>query len=112
MSLQIAFLLTFLAGGVSVWLLLRMSGQVEKERMAIINNKVHELGGSLLRSDLVSRQNCSFQSEYSDPDFVYKFYKIAYKVGTETKECWAILEMKQRSFGPGGAIQANWIWRF
>lgn len=111
MSLQLAFLLTFIAGGVSVWLLMRVSKESERERMAVINNKIRSIGGSIVSIDLIKRSRCPFSSEYQDPDFVYKFYKITYDIELEIKECWAVLEMKQRRYGPGSAIHSNWIWR-
>ncbi|MFT6984861.1 MAG: hypothetical protein ACJAT7_000662 [Psychromonas sp.] len=112
MNLQLAFLLTFLAGGISVWILIRMSRQAEQDRMDVINKQISTIGGNTISIDLVARKNCPFSSEYGDPDLVYKFYKITYDVEHELKECWAVLEMKQRSYGPSGAIKANWIWRY
>ncbi len=111
MSLQLAFLLTFIAGGVSVWLLMRVSKQTERERMAVISNKIRSMDGSIVSIDLIKRSRCPFSNEYQNPDFVYKFYKITYDIDLEIKECWAILEMKQPSYGPGNAIHSNWIWR-
>ncbi|PWI33291.1 hypothetical protein DI392_10565 [Vibrio albus] len=111
MSLQLAFLLTFIAGGLSVWVLMRMSKQAENERMNIIEKHINALGGTIISIELINRKNCPFSSEYHDPDLVYKFYKVSYDLEHELKECWTVLEMKQRSYGPGGAIDAKWVWR-
>lgn len=111
MSLQLAFLLTFIAGGLSVWLLIRMSRQSERERMDAIKKRIIAFGGEVIDVEIVDRVSCPFSSEYQDPDLAYKFYKVTYHVGGENKHCWAVLEMKQPGYGPGGAIQTNWIWR-
>ena len=111
MSMQLAFLLIFVAGGLSVWILMRMSKQVEHERMDAIKKKISIIGGNVISIELINRNNCPFSSEYQDPDLVYKFYKVIYDVQHESKECWVTLEMKQRSYGPSSAIQTNWIWR-
>ena len=94
MSLPFAFLLTFVAGGLSVWILMRMSRQAEHERMDVIKKKISSIGGNIISIELINRKNCPFSSEYQDPDLVYKFYKVTYDVEHELKECWAVLEMK------------------
>ncbi|WP_157810324.1 hypothetical protein [Vibrio sp. HA2012] len=111
MTLQFAFLLTFIAGGVSVWICMRMSAQVKQERIDTIKKYIRSIGGNTLNIDLTDRKDCPFSSEYTNPDRVYKFYKIRYIADHEQKVCWAVLEMKQRSYGPGGAITTHWIWR-
>jgi len=111
MSLKYAFLLTFIAGGISVWLCVIMSGKVQRKRMEVINNYIGSLEGNVLRIDLIDRKHCPFSDEYHNPDLVYKFYKISYAVKQELKEGWAVLEMKQPWYGPGGAIEEQWIWR-
>lgn len=112
MNLQLAFLLTFLAGGLSVWVLMRMSKQTEQERMNIINKQISNLGGSINSIDLVAIKDIPFGSEYKNPDSVYKYYKISYDVEHELKQCWAVLEVKQNSFWPSSAINTNWTWRY
>jgi len=108
-ELTTSILLTFLAGGLFVWILMRMSRQAEQERMDVIKKQISTIGGNTISIDLVAKKNCPFRSEYGDPDLVYKFYKIIYDVEHELKECWAVPEMKQRSYGLSGAIKANWI---
>jgi hypothetical protein len=109
--MQIAFLLIFVAGGLSVWLLMRMSQQVDHERMDVIKNKINTEGGTIKEIELINRKHCPFSSEYQDPDINYKFYRVTYDINNESHQCWVTLEMKQRSYGPSGAIQTSWIWR-
>lgn len=111
MNLQYAFLLTFIAGGISVWICIAMSRRVYRRRMEIIKQQIKSIGGNTLSIDLIDRNNCPFSREYEDPDLVYKFYKISYQSDHQIKEGWAILEMKQNRYGPSGAIKENWIWR-
>lgn len=110
MNLQYAFLLTFIAGGISVWLMLRMSRQVRIRRINLIRQQVSEHGGEVLSVELSDRQHCPLSSEYHDPDLSYKFYDIRYRINGELKQGWAILEMKQNWYGPGSAIKENWLW--
>ncbi len=111
MNLPLAFLLTFIAGAVSVWLLMRVSRYSERERAEVIKKKITSMGGKVISINLMKRTTCPFSAEYQDPDLVYKFYRVTYDSEHELKKCWAVLEMKQPSYGPGGAIQSNWIWR-
>ena len=60
MSLKYAFLLTFIAGGISVWLCVVMSGKVQRKRMEVINNYIGSLDGNVLHIDLIDRKNCSY----------------------------------------------------
>jgi len=111
MNLQFAFLLTFIAGGLSAWMLIRASRQAKQRRMDIIQNKIGSIGGNVFSIELIDRKGCPFSGEFEDPDLAYKFYKISYQVDCEMKQGWAILKMKQRSYGPGGAIDSRWVWR-
>ncbi len=110
MGLQYAFLLTFIAGGVSVWLMLRMSRQTRIRRMKLIRQQVAEFGGEVLGVELSDRQHCPLAEQYNDPDLAYKFYDIHYRMNDELKEGWAILEMKQNWYGPSSAIKEKWLW--
>ncbi len=111
MNIQFAFLLTFIAGGIAVWLLLSMSGRVARNRINTISQHIRSIGGSPVSIDLTERQACPFSQEYHDPDLAYKFYRARYAVGQEEKELWAVLEMKQNRYGPSSAIKEHWIWR-
>jgi hypothetical protein len=111
MSIQIAFLLVFIAGGLSVWILMRMSNRVEKDRMAVIKHKISAMNGKVKRLDQIDRTHCPFSSEYQDPDLTYKFYKVIYDKHNQSKVCWVTLLMSQRSYGPSSAIQTDWVWR-
>jgi hypothetical protein len=111
MSLQFAFLLTFVAGALSAWICMTMSRKVRQERLEVIKKQIRSLGGSTISVDLADRKDCPFSDDFKDPDLVYKFYKINYDLAHELKRGWAILDMKQRWYGPGGAIQSHWTWR-
>lgn len=109
--LKIAFLLAFVAGGISVWVLMRMSGQVGRDRIDEIKKHIASIGGTATDIDLVSAKDCPFSSEYKAPGFAYKFYRIAYLHWGEPKKMWAILEIKQRSYGSALRSASNWVWR-
>lgn len=111
MNLQYAFLLTFIAGGLSVWILMRASRQAKQKRMDVIKNRIGSIGGHVFSIELIDRKDCPFSGEFQDPDLAYKFYKITYDVEHELKEGWAILDMRQNWYGPSGAIRAHWTWR-
>jgi len=111
MSLEFALLLGFIAGGLSVWILTRAAGQAKQKRMNIIKSRIRSIGGHVFSIELIDRRDCHFADEFEDPDWVYKFYKISYQVDGKMKAGWAILKMKQRSYGPGGDIDSSWVWR-
>lgn len=52
MNLQFAFLLVFIAGGLSAWILIRASRQAKQERMAVIKNKIGSIGGHVFNIEL------------------------------------------------------------
>jgi len=111
LNLQFAFLLVFIAGGLSAWILIRASRQAKQERLDIIKNQIISIGGQVLSIELIDRKHSPFNHEFESPDLTYKFYKISYLVNCEIKEGWAILKMKQRSYGPSGVIDSDWVWR-
>ncbi|TCS43795.1 hypothetical protein [Reinekea marinisedimentorum] len=110
MSTPFAFLLTFIAGGITVWLWMKMSRQVQDERMEEIRHHVEELGGLLISASPVDRHECAFADDFHDPDKVYKFYQVNYDINQERHQGWVIQEMKQPWYGPSGAIHSNWVW--
>lgn len=111
MDLQVAFLLTFIAGGISAWVLMRMSKQVGQDRIGEIREHVASIGGVATDIDLVSAKDCPFSAEYHAPGIVYRFYRVGYLDGDEPKKMWAVLEVKRRRYGSALMSASNWVWR-
>ena len=113
MNIQMAFLFIFIAGALTVWLFMKTVGLTEKMRLVMIRQRVELMDGHVLSISIIDRKDCPFSNEYSDPDQLYRFYKINYNnADHEMKEGWAILNLEQNWFGPFGETQTNWSWRF
>lgn len=111
MNLQWILLLVFICGAVSAWLVIRTSRRVYEERIAKIKTEIKSKGGIVIDIKEVKRNDFPFSEEYKEKGLVYKFYRISYDMENELKKGWAILGMKQSWYGPGGAIDSNWLWR-
>lgn len=110
MNLQFSFLLVFICGAVSTWLLIKTSNKVFTERKNIIKEKIKSIGGALVNVEQIQEKEVPFAGEYKNINLSYKFYKINYYLDNKRKEGWTVLEMKQNWHGPSGAIKTSWVW--
>lgn len=113
MEIQLVLLIILMLGiMISGWMLTSTSRRIHSERNIIIQNKVISMGGNILKIEQVKRTDCPINEDYREIDSSYKFFRINYTLDDKLKEGWAILSMKQNWYGPNGAIDAKWMWRF
>lgn len=113
MEAQIAIVVISILGTIfTVWALKNNGKIVEKERMSAIKEKIAGLNGEIVAIEQVERVSFPYSEEYTDPDHMYKFYRIRYEVNGNRKLGYGTLVIKNSNFGSALVMNSEWVWKF
>lgn len=111
MTIEI-FIMAVIGIIVTIYLFKNNIQNIKKERSLAIEEKVASLGGEIVRVEHLDRESCPYSDMYKNPDCMYQFYRVRYAVGDSRKLGYAILILKQNSFGSSLLANTSWVWYF
>ena len=113
MSIEMTIGLMTIASGIFVvWVLKHNAQAAKSDRIGAIERKLKEVNGQVIAIEQIDRSAYPFDDELTNPDMMYKLYRIRYEVEGKRKLGYGVLIIKQNTYGPALAMNTEWIWKF